>query len=217
MKKDVNILIKIADNYSDLLDKDVYEPIILKIMNKSKTIFPEEYTYIVNQSHNESDFKSESNIFYDAKILFFTEQCRALAINTNNLVEFIEYIQREANEIYSIMQSNDENKIKNCIFYNEMIKRINDAKDKENIIIFLPFAFTLESEDIITESISKDIFPYIFRQVIKNNPHLLRNNRIYMIYPSYDNQVIIRNLNEHKVEFLETDILSKYFKIEINN
>lgn len=215
MRKDVNILIKIADNYSDLLDKDIYEPIILDIMNKSKIIFPEEYVYIVDQSHNESDFKSESNIYYDAKILFFKEQCRALAINTNNLIEFIEYIQKEANEIYNIMHSGDESKIVDCIFYNEMIKRINDANDKENIIIFLPFAFTLEAEDPITESISKDIFPYIFRQVIKNNPNLLKNNRIYMIYPSCDNQVIIRNLNEHKVEFIETDVISKYFKIEI--
>ena len=44
----------------ELIQAETYEQIVLQFMNQSKSIFPEEYFYIENQSHGEPDFISSS-------------------------------------------------------------------------------------------------------------------------------------------------------------
>lgn len=206
----------IYDNYKELLSKDIYEPIIENIMNLSKIIFPEKYKIIKNQSHGESDYMSTSGNLYDAKILFYEEQCESLAINKDELSSFIESIQKETEDIYNAIMNKSKEEVKECIFYKEMLKEINKANYGENIILFLPYAFTLELEESITSYLSSDIFSYIFNILIKETD-LLQDNEIFMIYPNYENKIIVKNLNTKKIEFIESDLLNRYitFSIEL--
>lgn len=207
----------IYDEYKDLLKKRVYEPIILRIMNESSIIFKSKYKYIENQAHNESDFVSLNNVFYDAKILFYERQCQALAINKDNLYTFISELQREINEIYEIIKSGEISRLRNSIFYREMVSRISKANMSENIILFIPFACTLEISDNLELLLKADIFTYLFKVILEYEKDIIKNNNIYIIYPNLENYIIIKDLTHDRLEFIMDDVFSKYIKFNIKN
>ena len=207
----------IYDEYKDLLKKRVYEPIILRIMNESLIIFKSKYKYIENQAHNESDFVSLNNVFYDAKILFYERQCQALAINKDNLYTFISELQREINEIYEIIKSGEISRLRNSIFYREMVSRISKANMSENIILFIPFACTLEISDNLELLLKADIFTYLFKVILEYEKDIIKNNNIYIIYPNLENYIIIKDLIHDRLEFIMDDVFSKYIKFNIKN
>ena len=207
----------IYDEYKDLLKKRVYEPIILRIMNESSIIFKSKYKYIENQAHNESDFVSLNNVFYDAKILFYERQCQALAINKDNLYTFISELQREINEIYEIIKSGEISRLRNSIFYREMVSRISKANMSENIILFIPFACTLEISDDLELLLKADIFTYLFKVILEYEKDIIKNNNIYIINPNLENYSIIKDLMHDRLEFIMDDVFSKYIKFNIKN
>ena len=207
----------IYDDYKDLLKKKVYEPIILKLMNESEIIFNGNYKYILNQSHNESDFVSDDYKFYDAKILFFEKQCQALAINKDNLYTFIEELESEINEIYKAIDSHDSDRLINSVFYREMVNRISKANDMENIILFIPFSCTMEVSDNLELLLKSDIFSYIFKYIKTNNSELVNGHNIYIVYPNCENYIIIKDLTNDTLEFIMDEVFSKYIKFNIRD
>lgn len=207
----------IYDEYKDLLKKKVYEPIILRILNESSIIFKSKYKYIENQAHNESDFVSLNNVFYDAKILFYERQCQALAINKDNLYTFINELQKEINEIYEIIKSGEIIRLRNSIFYREMVSRISKANMSENIILFIPFACTLEISDDLELLLKADIFTYLFKVILEYEKDIIKNNNIYIIYPNLENYIIIKDLIHDRLEFIMDDVFSRYIKFIIKN
>ncbi len=207
----------IYDEYKDLLKKKVYEPIILRIMNESSIIFKSKYKYIENQAHNESDFVSLNNVFYDAKILFYERQCQALAINKDNLYTFINELQKEINEIYEIIKSGEIIRLRDSIFYREMVSRISKANMSENIILFIPFACTLEISDDLELLLKADIFTYLFKVILEYEKDIIKNNNIYIIYPNLENYIIIKDLTHDRLEFIMDDVFSRYIKFNIKN
>lgn len=215
LEREFNCKTLIYDKYKDLLKKDIYEPIILEIMNQSTIVFPEKYEQIKEQSNNESDFISNSNDMFDAKILFYKKQCEALAVNKDNLTSFMNGIKNETCDISNAIENGDIKAVRECIFYKEMKKEIEKAKDGENIILFLPYAFSLEFKDSITASFTSDIFSYIYRVLKKDYPELYRNNCIYMIYINFLNEIIIKNLSKNIIEFLELNVFNNYIDFEI--
>lgn len=207
----------IYDCYKDLLKKKIYEPIILKLMNLSEIVFRENYEYIESQSHRESDFVSKSGVFYDAKLLFYDKQCQALAINEDNLYTFISELQREINEVYVAINKNEHSKLVESIFYKEMLDRIERAEKFENIILFIPFACTLEVSSDLSSLLHRDIFFYIFKFLIEENSKYLEEHNVYLIYPNCENYIIIKNLNDDTMEFIMDDVLKKYIEFEIRS
>lgn len=205
----------IYDSYKDLLKKKVYEPIILRLMNKSEIIFKEKYKYIENQSHRESDFVSNSGIMYDAKILFYNRQCQALAINKDNLYTFISELQKEINEVYEAISYNDQQRLIHSTFYKEMENRIRKAEEKENIILFMPFACTMELSNNLDSLLREDIFTYIFNCMRENNNSLVERHNIYIIYPNIENYIIIKKLNDNTMELLFDEVFSKYIRFKL--
>ena len=186
-------------------------------MNESSIIFKSKYKYIENQAHNESDFVSLNNVFYDAKILFYERQCQALAINKYNLYTFISELQREINETYEIIKSGEISRLRNSIFYREMVSRISKANMSENIILFIPFACTLEISDNLELLLKADIFTYLFKVILEYEKDIIKNNNIYIIYPNLENYIIIKDLIHDRLEFIMDDVFSKYIKFNIKN
>lgn len=205
----------IYDLYKELLNKKVYEPIILNIMNSSTLIFPENYKLIREQSKGESDFISDSKGLFDAKILFYEKQCESLAMNKDNLTGFMNAVQRETGDISDGIQNSDINAVRNCIFYKEMMKELEKAKNGENIILFLPYAFTLEFSGSLASFMSSDVFSYIYSILIKDHPELYRNNQAYMIYINFFNEIVLKNLSTKQIEFICLDVFYKYIYFEI--
>lgn len=205
----------IYDSYKELLRKKVYEPIILSLMNKSEIIFREDYKYIENQSHGESDFVSSTGVYYDAKILFYNKQCQALAINKDNLYTFVSELQKEINEIYEAISLNDKERLIDSIFYREMLIRIKKAETMENIILFMPFACTLELSDNLESLLDSDIFSCIFKCLKEKEKELLEGHNIYIIYPNVENYIIIKRLNDDTMELVMDEAFSRYIEFKM--
>ena len=212
MEKEFNLLIYIKDNYSDLLDHRIYEPILEKIMNDSKKVFPDTYERIIKQDRNQSDFVSKKGKYYDAKLLFDQEQCSN--ISNSSMDDFISTLQKETDEIYNALQSKNHLKIMRSKLYSEVSDRISRANKKEDIVLFLPFAFTLEVPYLYN---TLDIFSLIFKIIKKYNTELINGHEIYAIYPNYKNQIVLKNLTKNKKEYLDKNYLSKYIKYDMND
>ena len=61
-----------------------------------------------------------------------------------------------------------------------------------------------------------DIFNYIYNSLVKNGDITKKNNKIYIIYPNYENKIVIKELGRGlHTEFLNVDYLKKYITFEI--
>lgn len=114
----------IKENYKELLDKNIYEVLLCKIMNESKIVFPDKYKQILEQSNGESDFVSDSGEFLDAKLLFYSQQ--ALNIKKHDINNFMKNIQTEQNEVYDTIVQ-EKNVSENLLFV-EIKKRLEKMK-----------------------------------------------------------------------------------------
>ncbi len=201
----------IENNYKNLINKNYYEAEIYEIMNLSKKVFPDKYKHIKNQSHGESDFINEvTGELIDAKTIFPTKQCEKLSLN--QIKEFINDIVKETNEVFNVIMGKDINTICNTILYKGILNALKNIKKQENVIVFIPFAFTLEMEASLSSKLGSDMFTQIMRVMEKEMSDLFNNRIIYFIYPNIENKVIVKNYTRNICEYIDTDILSKYIK-----
>ena len=98
-----------------------------------------------------------------------------------------------------------------------MVNRISKANDMENIILFIPFACTMEVSDNLELLLKSDIFSYIFKYIKTNNSELVNGHNIYIIYPNCENYIIIKDLTNDTLEFIMDEVFSKYIKFNIKN
>lgn len=138
-------------------------------------------------------------------------------MNNDNLTGFMSAIQKETGNISEAIQNSDINAVRNCIFYKEMKKELEKAKDSENIILFLPYAFTLEFSESFTSFMLSDVFSYIYSILIKDHPELYRNNQAYMLYINFFNEIVLKNLSTKQIEFICLDVFYKYIYFEITD
>ena len=104
----------IHEEYVNLLNKDIYEKVLLDIMNKSKIVFQKQYIHQESQSNGESDYKTDDETeFIDAKILFYNEQC--IALKQGKIYEFLDKIACEMNELYDLIMRENHARIKETI------------------------------------------------------------------------------------------------------
>lgn len=199
----------LSNDYKKLIQKETYEIIILKIMNSSQIVFNEEYEHIDKQSNGESDFVSmPSRELIDAKTIFLEEQCEKLSLD--DIKAFLNDIVKESNDIfYSIMNKSGLD-INSTILYTQISRALAKSNSNENIIIFIPFPFTLEIEDCIISKLNSDIFSQIMFKMKRENKNYFDNHKVYFIYPNIENKIIIKNVNDGITEYLSSDIIAKY-------
>ena len=125
----------IDKNYKLLRKKEYYEPIVLKIMNDSKLVFPSKYKKIEKQDHKEPDFVDIKNgNKFDAKLLFENQIC--IALSNNDLPSFINKLTDMVGmNIPTVRNIGPEQ----TMLYQEMERRINSLEDDESGILFLPY------------------------------------------------------------------------------
>lgn len=200
------------NNYKDLINKDIYELVILDIMNLSKIVFPGTYRHIDIQSNGESDFVSIDNgELLDAKIIFPKKQCENLSLN--NLEYFYKTIIMETNDIFDAIMTQNNN-ISSTILYKEIKSAFDKIINNENIIIFIPFQFTLELENSLSSKLGSDIFTQITSSLKKKKARFFEEHKIYFIYPNIENKIILKNITTREFEYLKSDLLAKYIYVE---
>lgn len=96
-----------------------------------------------------------------------------------------------------------------------MEKRIKKAEEKENIILFMPFACTMEVSDRCDTLFGNDIFMNIFRCLKEEEFSLVEGHNIYIIYPNVENRVIIKRLNDGVMEFINDCVFSNYVEFKL--
>jgi hypothetical protein len=208
----------VSDKYDKLIKKESYEPIILKIMNESKIIFPGSYVHILEQSNGESDYKNiDTGEFFDVKVLFSSDICHSISNKSTDWISIISDISSE--NYYAIMNSKNKNEMLNKIYdskiCSEYIKRLESIKPFEKCILFSPFPITMELSTSIVTNIMSSTDHLVIKAIKKYNPKIIDNKEIYIIYPNLENKIIIRKLFDgiklvFDIEFLDISIINEY-------
>ncbi len=141
----------------ELIQAKTYERIVLESMNESKTIFPEKYCYVGEQSHGEPDFISKSGIRYDAKLLFSTEQCKFLSKGEEEQIHWIKSVMEDLGKASRILMNGNLRDIHTTRLYSEMLQRLPDEGTMENTIYFTPYPIVPAFEDSVFGQFASDI------------------------------------------------------------
>ena len=198
----------IKKEYKKIKNKETNEDVVLKIMNASTQIFTGKYEHNEDQSHSQCDFYNiATGEKYDVKLLFSEDVCKA--INNEDIQTWFNEIRRQVNEIHDSLMKNSI-KIEDTELYKCIMDRISKIEIDENCILFYPFPIGLESSKSVFAQLVQSTLGYIYSKVVENNPCLKIKKNCYLIYSNQFNEVVINDIHNSRVEFLQGDYLSKY-------
>lgn len=202
----------------ELIQAETYEQIVLQFMNQSKSIFPEEYFYIENQSHGEPDFISSSGTKFDAKLLFSKEQCKFLAKGDEKLIDWLRSVMQELGEASRMLMNDNLHEIHTTRLYQEMLQRLPDEETLENTIYFTPYPIAPAFEDSVFSQFASDIISVTYDALVERNPERFINKSNYIIYPTSDGvKVVLRRLGEYQREYTSIAPLLEYIRYGFTN
>lgn len=220
----VTFLIK--NNYVDIIKKETYEPILLKVINKSSSVFLEKYKYSIEQSHGESDYIGEKTFDrLDAKLLFEQKICHLISKGQNELNSWLAKMSNNMGEIFdSIMKIDNEEirkeKIVNSIVYKEIFERLKNLDKNESLLLFIPFFISLKFENSIFSHIGSDNIDVVMGVLIKKEYSKLKGRKVYIVYPNFENKVILKKLFNGKkqvygeIEFIKIKDITNYISVQ---
>lgn len=194
-----------APDFKLIRKKEYYEPIILKIMNDSKIVFPSNYSQITEQSHGEADFIDNWNKQkYDAKLLFKNELCQLLSKE-----QYFDFV-KEASDYFGVDYINiRDTGPYNEPLYIEMKKRIESLEPDEHGILFLPLPVLLCSPDSIFADICSDQIDWFFSK-------MNTKKTVYFIGMTIEQYIVIKKLGSYsRTEYLASNYFNKWIDSQI--
>lgn len=212
----VKVKIGISAYYADLLKKDIYEEVVCEIMNASAVVFPDEYKRIEQQSHGESDFENlNTGQMIDGKLLFREKQCYLLAMGEDKLQKWLDSLKAETAELLQLVTQNDDRPFITSSMYFEMTQRLKSIKKGEDVVFFMPYPLTVNNKYGVITYLNVNVFRRIFAVLKKNQPETVCEKRVYIIYPSADERVVLAELTADTSEYLNEGFLSEYVNIQV--
>jgi hypothetical protein len=207
-----------SDDFIKAFNSKEYEKFVLQIMNKSKKVFPNKYSYVENQSHGECDFIDDiTGEKFDAKLPFETEQISMLTNGKAHAPMIEEWIHDLSNEAceYSLVDIRKGTfQISETRLYKTIKKYIQKNKSDENIILFFPFPIVLSCRGTIFSEFATDYLMAIYNGLSSETG--LLNRKIYAIYPSAEKSVFaVRDLSKYIIEYIHCTSFDKYFVYEV--
>lgn len=199
------------NNFNRLIQKDIYEEFILRLMNLSKKIFPEQYSRIQIQSNGESDFISlTSGKKYDAKLAITTAQGSLIGSQRHDYVKWLKEVLAEEQEFFTTCYTGNycPQNVKQLKIYQIIEENVNKCKEDEDIIIFFPYPIVLDAADADTIFVT-DLLHVVWGKLTENNA-ITNFQTVYAIYPSADKKIAVRNLRTDIREYLESDDFNNY-------
>lgn len=196
-----------------------YEPYILALMNESKSVFPGQYMHNENQSRSQCDFYDiRTSEKYEAKLPFDKKEGQLICSNNANLKEWLEFMLDEESEFCDrIIRERGKYRIDDLRLYKTVEKRLKTVQEDENAIILFPYPITLDMEgngDLNLLHFCGDILSSIFGELVRNG--VVGNRKVYVIYPSMDDKIVLRCLNTNQREYLVSNELSRVFSYSVS-
>lgn len=188
-------------------------------MNLSKTVFPNSYSMVEDQSAGQCDYIDiVTNAKFDAKLPFQQEQVYLLRNRREHAPEikkWIEEMRDEAAQFDPFSLRDNPHHTKNTKLYKIMRDQILRDKADENIVFFLPYPISLAFKDSVYLQIASDYISLIF-ETLKTEIDL-KDRCIYTIYPSSEkNQFVLRySSNSYYKEYVDYDKMEKFFSYEV--
>lgn len=209
MSVSITTIATISDKFSQLINKNEYEPRLCNLMNMSKQIFPGQYEWIKEQSSGECDFvEIQTGTKFDAKLPFMKRHGKLIGSRKHDFQKWLELMQQEEAEFGKDIVATRGQKVVSLELYKIMECRLDTVKEDENVIFFFPYPIVLDSKDSIMLQFVTDFLSAIFNELEKNNKIAARN--IYTIYPSIDGDIVLRCLNDNKREYLKFSEFDNY-------
>lgn len=204
----------LSDELKTFIQSGNYEPYILALMNESKSVFPGQYVHNDNQSRSQCDFYDiRTAEKYEAKLPFDKKEGQLICSNNANLKEWLEFMLDEESEFSDrIIRERGKYRIDDLRLYKTVEKRLKTVQEDENAIILFLYPITPDMEgngDLNLLHFCGDILSSIFGELVRNG--VVGTRRIYVIYPSMDDKVVLRCLNTNQREYLVSKELSRVF------
>ena len=198
----------IKDDYKKIRKCDYYEDIILEIINDSKIVFPSKYRHIKpeEQYDGQPDYidVNEINNFFDAKLLFSEELCKALSKE-----DFIRFASNINKYFYVDSKFERLNEPYDMPIYSEMKKNIEKLTGNEKGILFLPFPATEKHSSSMIMSFVYDIFDVCFS-------HINTEHEVYLICLNDYKEVVLRRLGNYSaLEYLPNIYFENLITVDI--
>lgn len=205
----------ISDEFKDFIQSGNYEIVILNLMNQSQIVFPNRYIRNEIQSNNECDFVDTTTLEkYEAKLPFDKKEGMLICSNKGNLRDWLVYMMDEEAEFGElIIEKRGQHSVTELKLYKTLVKRLKTVQDSENAIFFFPYPITLDmdpKESFSMLQFCSDILDSVFRELKKNG--WIGKRQVYAIYPSIDEKMVLRWLNNNKREYISCAETEKYFK-----
>ena len=206
----------LSEKLKTFIQNGNYEGYILELMNQSKIVFPGRYEWNSIQSKGECDFFDvETYEKYEAKLPFDKNEGELICRRDSDIKKWLEFMMNEEAEFgEKIIENRGKYKIDDLQLYRTLEKRLNDVQQDENAIILFPCPITLDIEPIEgclnLLGMTSDILSSIFSQLVRNN--IIGKRKVYAIYPSMDEKIVLRCLNTGAREYLVFDGLKDIFE-----
>lgn len=211
---EVKKLVTLSDDLKRFVQSGNYEPYILKLMNRSKVIFPGHYERNLEQSESQCDFYDDkTGEKFEAKLPFDKKEGELICSNHGSLKAWLEFMMDEEAEFgEKIILERGKHRLDRLKLYKTLRKRLESVQKDENAIILFPYPITLDMEgngEVNLLHLCSDILSSIYSELVKNGVVGLR--KVFVIYPSADNKIVLRCLNTNRREFLVCRELNDIF------
>ena len=209
----------ISNNFIELFNKKNYESFVLDLMNLSKTVFPNSYFMVKDQSAGQCDYiDNATGAKFDAKLPFQQNQVYLLRNRRDHAPEikkWIEEMQNEAAQFDPLALRDNPHHTESTKLYKIMREQILKDKKDESIVFFLPYPISLSFKDSVFLQFASDYISLIF-ETLKTEIDL-KDRCIYTIYPSSDkNQFVLRcSNNSYYKEYVYYDKMDKFFSYKV--
>lgn len=207
----------LSDELKSFIQSGNYEPYLLELMNQSTLIFPGQYVSNEDQSSGQCDFYDVYTLEkFEAKLPFDKKEGQLICSNNANLKEWIEFMMNEEEEFgEKIIHYRGQYKITDLTLYKTLEKRINTVQKDENAVFLFPYPITLDMENgdgLNLLHFCGDILSNIFSELAKQG--VIGTRKIYVIYPSLDDKMVLRCLNNGQREYLCSSDMKRFFSYE---
>lgn len=205
----------LSEEFKKFIQSGNYELSILNIMNQSQLIFPNVYERNTVQSNNECDFYDTVSLEkYEAKLPFDKKEGKLICSNLGSFKEWLSFMMNEEAEFGElIIEKRGQYKITDLKLYNTLCKRLKSVQQNENAIILFPYPITLDIEpqsELSMLQFCSDILSSVFSELKRNK--IIGKRMVYAIYPSMDEKIVLRCLNNNMREYLKTNEFDPFFK-----
>lgn len=206
-------IISINKTFMQLINKNEYEKLVLELMNKSSKVFPNTYKKIEIQNNNQCDFIDvETNEKFEAKLFLTKKEGELIASNNRDYEKWLNIAFERIREFSEFVEARGSKPIENLTIYKIFELLLSKIEQDENMILLFLYPVTLDLEDSIVTFLG-DVLTTIYHDF--NKKGMILNRKIYVIYPTIDNKIVVRLLNSNQREYFIDNNFSEFLKYEL--